>query len=129
MLLAACGGNKNEKPSGENADSCAQALTAELDQALAGEQPDGKEVEELVKRGQDAVQELMAKGDSAAARAYADRLNAYVQANIEKIKAAGIREAQMYKLAGNSIVVAPMAGILKNLLLRDECETDKPVLL
>ena len=49
--------------------------------------------------------------------------------NIEKIKAAGISEAQMYKLAGNSIVVAPMAGILKNLLLRDECETDKPVLL
>ena len=75
LLLAACGGNKNEKASGENADSCAQALTAELDQALAGEQPDGKEVEELVKRGQDAVQELMAKGDSAAARAYADRLN------------------------------------------------------
>ena len=85
LLLTACGGNKNEKASGENADSCAQALTAELDQALAGEQPDGKEVEELVKRGQDAVQELMAKGDSAAARAYADRLNAYVQANIEKI--------------------------------------------
>lgn len=49
--------------------------------------------------------------------------------NIEKIKAAGISETQMYKLAGNSIVVAPMAGILKNLLLRDECETDKPVLL
>lgn len=49
--------------------------------------------------------------------------------NIEKIKAVGISETQMYKLAGNSIVVAPMAGILKNLLLRDECETDKPVLL
>lgn len=49
--------------------------------------------------------------------------------NIEKIKAAGISETQMYKLAGNSIVVAPMAGILKNLLLRDECETNEPVLL
>lgn len=49
--------------------------------------------------------------------------------NIEKIKAAGISDTQMYKLAGNSIVVAPMAGILKNLLLRDECETNEPVLL
>lgn len=49
--------------------------------------------------------------------------------NIEKIKAAGISDTQMYKLAGNSIVVAPMVGILKNLLLRDECETDKPILL
>lgn len=49
--------------------------------------------------------------------------------NIEKIKAAGVSDTQMYKLAGNSIVVAPMAGILKNLLLRDECETDEPILL
>lgn len=49
--------------------------------------------------------------------------------NIEKIKAAGISDTQMYKLAGNSIVVAPMAGILKNLLLRDECKTDEPILL
>lgn len=57
------------------------------------------------------------------------RLMDVSDSDIEKLMGAGISETQLYKMAGNSIVVAPMAGILKNLLVREECETYEPILL
>jgi site-specific DNA-cytosine methylase len=43
--------------------------------------------------------------------------------DIDKIQAAGISESQQYKLAGNSIVVACMEGIFRNLFSNEEQET------
>ena len=40
--------------------------------------------------------------------------------DITKIQNTGISEAQLYKLAGNSIVVAVLEGIFKNLLIDNE---------
>ena len=42
--------------------------------------------------------------------------------DINKIQAAGIRDTQQYKLAGNSIVKAPMMGIFENMLRYGLCE-------
>lgn len=42
--------------------------------------------------------------------------------DIDKIQAAGISDTQQYKLAGNSIVKAPMMGIFKNMLKYGLCE-------
>ena len=42
--------------------------------------------------------------------------------DIDKIQAAGISNTQQYKLAGNSIVKAPMMGIFRNMLKYGLCE-------
>lgn len=42
--------------------------------------------------------------------------------DIDKIQAAGISDTQQYKLAGNSIVKAPMMGIFRNMLKYGLCE-------
>lgn len=42
--------------------------------------------------------------------------------DIDKIQAVGISDTQQYKLAGNSIVKAPMMGIFKNMLKYGLCE-------
>lgn len=42
--------------------------------------------------------------------------------DINKIQAAGISDTQQYKLAGNSIVKAPMMGIFENMLRYGLCE-------
>lgn len=42
--------------------------------------------------------------------------------DIDKIQAAGISDTQQYKLAGNSIVKAPMMGIFRNMLKYELCE-------
>ena len=42
--------------------------------------------------------------------------------DINKIQAAGISDTQQYKLAGNSIVKAPMMGIFRNMLKYGLCE-------
>lgn len=42
--------------------------------------------------------------------------------DIDKIQAAGISDTQRYKLAGNSIVKAPMMGIFRNMLKYGLCE-------
>lgn len=43
---------------------------------------------------------------------------------IDKIQAAGISESQQYKMAGNSIVVACMEGIFRNLFSAEEKEQE-----
>lgn len=40
--------------------------------------------------------------------------------DIDTLLAAGISDSQLYKLAGNSIVVAPLAAIFKNLFYPEE---------
>lgn len=42
--------------------------------------------------------------------------------DIDKIQAAGISDTQQYKLAGNSIVKAPMMGIFRNMVKYGLCE-------
>ena len=42
--------------------------------------------------------------------------SAVSDSDINKIQAAGISDTQQYKLAGNSIVKAPMMGIFENML-------------
>ena len=44
--------------------------------------------------------------------------------DIDKIQAAGISDTQQYKLAGNSIVKAPMMGIFRNMLKYGICKFD-----
>ena len=39
--------------------------------------------------------------------------------NIDKLLNSGVSNSQLYKLAGNSIVVACMEGIFKNLFIKD----------
>lgn len=48
------------------------------------------------------------------------RLMDVTETDIDRIQAAGISECQQYKLAGNSIVVACLAGIFKNLFFPPE---------
>lgn len=43
--------------------------------------------------------------------------------DIDKIQASGVSESQQYKMAGNSIVVACMVGIFRNLFSNEEQET------
>lgn len=50
------------------------------------------------------------------------RLMDVSDSDINKIQAAGISDTQQYKLAGNSIVKAPMMGIFKNMLRYGLCE-------
>lgn len=47
------------------------------------------------------------------------RLMGVNDADIDKIKAAGISESQQYKLAGNSIVVQVLEGIFTQMLRSD----------
>lgn len=46
------------------------------------------------------------------------------ECNIDKIMFAGISNAQMYKMAGNSIAVEPMYRIFKNLFYLEKCDSD-----
>ena len=48
------------------------------------------------------------------------RLMDVVESDIDKIQASGVSESQQYKMAGNSIVVACMAGIFKNLFSKNK---------
>ena len=48
------------------------------------------------------------------------RLMDVTESDIDKIQAAGISDNQQYKLAGNSIVVACLAGIFQNLFFPPE---------
>lgn len=50
------------------------------------------------------------------------RLMDVCESDIDKIQAAGISESQQYKMAGNSIVVACMEGIFRNLFSTEEQE-------
>ena len=50
------------------------------------------------------------------------RLMDVSDSDINKIQAAGISDTQQYKLAGNSIVKAPMMGIFENMLRYGLCE-------
>jgi DNA (cytosine-5)-methyltransferase 1 len=43
--------------------------------------------------------------------------------NINKLLTSGISDSQLYKMAGNSIVVACMEGIFYNLFSNEEQET------
>lgn len=51
------------------------------------------------------------------------RLMDVSEEDIDKIQAAGISDSQQYKLAGNSIVVACMEGIFRNLFSNEEVES------
>lgn len=48
------------------------------------------------------------------------RLMDVTESDIDRIQAAGISECQQYKMAGNSIVVACLAGIFRNLFFPPE---------
>lgn len=50
------------------------------------------------------------------------RLMDVCESDIDKIQASGVSESQQYKMAGNSIVVACMEGIFKNLFSTEEQE-------
>lgn len=50
------------------------------------------------------------------------RLMDLTESDIDKIQNAGISESQQYKMAGNSIVVACMEGIFKNLFCKEQEE-------
>lgn len=50
------------------------------------------------------------------------------ECNIDKIMSAGISNTQMYKMAGNSIVVEPMFRIFRNLLTPEESDIVKDTL-
>ena len=50
------------------------------------------------------------------------RLMDVSESDIDKIQASGISESQQYKMAGNSIVVACMVGIFKNLFSTEQEE-------
>ena len=45
------------------------------------------------------------------------------ESDIDKIQASGVSRSQQYKMAGNSIVVACMEGIFRNLFSNEEVET------
>lgn len=47
------------------------------------------------------------------------------ECNIDKIMSAGISNAQMYKIAGNSIVVEPMFRIFRNLLTPENSDNEE----
>lgn len=51
------------------------------------------------------------------------RLMGVSEENIDKLLNAGISDSQLYKLAGNSIVVQCMAGIFRNAFSTDEVES------
>jgi site-specific DNA-cytosine methylase len=46
------------------------------------------------------------------------------EANIDKMLTAGISDSQLYRMAGNSIVVACMEGIFRNLFSTEEQEQE-----
>lgn len=46
------------------------------------------------------------------------------EANIDKLLTAGISDSQIYKMAGNSIVIACMEGIFRNLFSTEEQEPE-----
>jgi site-specific DNA-cytosine methylase len=46
------------------------------------------------------------------------------EANIDKMLTAGISDSQLYRMAGNSIVVACMEGIFRNLFSTEEQELE-----
>lgn len=48
------------------------------------------------------------------------RLMGVTDADIDKIKAAGISESQQYKMAGNSIVVQVLEGIFTQMFRKDD---------
>ena len=48
------------------------------------------------------------------------RLMGVNDADVDKIKAAGISESQQYKMAGNSIVVQVLEGIFTQMFRKDE---------
>lgn len=50
------------------------------------------------------------------------RLMDVCESDIDKIQTSGVSESQQYKMAGNSIVVACMVGIFKNLFTNEEEE-------
>lgn len=50
------------------------------------------------------------------------RLMDVKESDIDKIQDAGISDSQQYKMAGNSIVVACMEGIFRNLFSEEEQE-------
>lgn len=50
------------------------------------------------------------------------RLMDVCEADIDKIQASGVSESQQYKMAGNSIVVACMEGIFRNLFSNEQEE-------
>ena len=52
------------------------------------------------------------------------RLMDVCESDIDKIQASGVSESQQYKMAGNSIVVACMEGIFKNLFSAEEQELE-----
>lgn len=52
------------------------------------------------------------------------RLMDVCESDIDKIQASGVSESQQYKMAGNSIVVACMVGIFKNLFSSEEIELE-----
>lgn len=51
------------------------------------------------------------------------RLMDVSEEDIDKMQAAGISDSQQYKLAGNSIVVACLEGIFRNLFSNEEVES------
>ena len=50
------------------------------------------------------------------------RLMDVCETDIDKIQASGVSESQQYKMAGNSIVVACMEGIFRNLFSNEQEE-------
>lgn len=50
------------------------------------------------------------------------RLMGVSDADIDKIKAAGISDSQQYKMAGNSIVVPVLEGIFTQMFRKDSSE-------
>ena len=52
------------------------------------------------------------------------RLMDVCESDINKIQTCGVSESQQYKMAGNSIVVACMVGIFKNLFSSEEVEPE-----
>ena len=52
------------------------------------------------------------------------RLMDVCESDIDKIQASGVSESQQYKMAGNSIVVACMEGIFRNLFSTEEKEPE-----
>ena len=53
------------------------------------------------------------------------RLQDVIDEDIEKMKQAGIAKTNLYKLAGNSIVVSCMYHIFRELFIEKECENEQ----
>ena len=53
------------------------------------------------------------------------RLMDVIDEDIEKMKQAGIAKTNLYKLAGNSIVVSCMYHIFRKLFIEKECENEQ----